>query len=109
MSVIDEFPLKLAKKRLTFLRKDIGDGLIPLPLDLVVAVEQMETQFVGNGTAHGGFPRAHESHQIKIYVRRVHQRRSTKRTARRKANVKFAAAASPFRPHEARGRSKIAL
>ena len=68
----DKLPLEHPKRRLALLRKKIRDRPALPPLDLVVAVEQVEPQFLGHGASHGGFARAHESDEVEIDVRHAH-------------------------------------
>ena len=73
MPSVDKLPLHHPKRRLPLLGKNRRDPFALLSLDLVVAVHAIETDPLRHSPPHGAFARAHESHQIKINVVRLHR------------------------------------
>src|SRR5690606_17256832 len=66
------------KSWFAFLRENVRNGFLLLALDLVVAIQHPETDFLSNRASHGGFAGAHKTHQVKVNVGRVHHVRRGK-------------------------------
>ena len=73
MPAVDELPLHRPKRRLPQLRKNLRNILPRHPLDLVVAVDAVESHPLRHGPPHGAFARAHEPDQIEINVLGLHR------------------------------------
>ncbi len=96
VAAVDEITLHQPKRRLSLLREDVGDRLSLQPLDLVVAVENLKTDFLGDGAPNRRFACAHEAHEVEIDVGGVHYVRSQgNRASRRLPNLKMSMTAAP--------------
>ena len=70
---LDELALELPETGLPLLGEDLRNRLADPPLDLVVAVDALEAQPVGDRAPNGGLAGSHEADKVQVNVLGVHE------------------------------------